>query len=151
MDIDLARLEDISAELGFDSFFYAMKKGVDIVPHGHKNMTTMHMVLAGEAQALHFDKIGEDADYIMIKPVSDVLARPGDASTVSDESTNVHWFKTQSERVFMFNIGVYAIDSKQGFTGREYLDPMHGEKESNGVIRAKRLNQDQAYKRYSGR
>jgi hypothetical protein len=151
MEIDLARAEGISGELGFDAFFYAMKKGVDIVPHGHKNMSTMHMVLSGEAQALHYDKISEDGDHVMIKQVSDLVARPGDASTVSDESTNVHWFKTLSDRVFMFNIGVYSIDPAKAFTGREYVDPVRGDKEANGVIRSRKLSGDEAYKLYSGR
>ncbi|HUK92066.1 MAG TPA: hypothetical protein VLZ81_16825, partial [Blastocatellia bacterium] len=150
LEIPLAKRERASGELGFDSFFYAMKKGVDIVPHGHKNMTTMHMVLSGEAQALHFDKINEDANYILIKPVSDRVARPGDASTISDEGTNVHWFKTLSDRIFMFNIGVYSIDSSKSFTGREYIDPLRGDKEADGVIRARRLTSDEAYKLYGG-
>ena len=112
------------------------------MPHGHQNMATMHMVLAGEAQALHYDRVASDGDYLIIKPVSDQLAKPGHASTVSDESTNIHWFKTVSDTVFMFNIGVFEIDPKKPFTGREYVDPLRGEKIGDGAIRASRLNQE---------
>ena len=149
LEVNLGKSQSGGDEYSFAPFFYAMKKGTAIVPHGHKNMATMHLVLSGEAQALHYDRVGEDRDHILIKPVSDVVAKAGDASTVSDESTNVHWFKPVGERVYMFNVGVFAIDSTKAFTGREYLDPLGGEKESNGIIRARRLNQEAAYKRYS--
>jgi hypothetical protein len=148
LGIDLPKREGLKADLSFDSFFYAMKKGVSIVPHGHQNMATMHMVLAGEAQALHYDRVASQGDYLIIKPVSDILAKPGHASTVSDESTNIHWFKTVSDTVFMFNIGVFAIDSGKSFTGREYVDPLKGEKTVDGTIRARRLNQEEAYRIY---
>jgi hypothetical protein len=84
----------------------------------------------------------------VIKPLSDVLSRRGDASTVSDESSNIHWFKTISDTVFMFNIGVFAINPKNSFTGREYVDPLRGEKTENGLIRARRMNNDEAYRVY---
>ena len=151
LDVDLGGREGRNDELSFSPFFYAMKRGTNIVPHGHRNMATMHMVLSGEAQALHYERVGEDAHYLMLKPVSDVLAKAGDASTVSDEGTSVHWFKTVSERVFLFNIGVFGLDPTKSMTGREYVDPLHGEKEGNGIIRARRLNQEQAYALYSGR
>jgi hypothetical protein len=150
LDVDLGERQGIKDELSFNPYFYAMKRGTNIVPHGHKNMATMHMVLSGEAQAIHYDRVGEDGHHLMIKPVSDRLAKAGDASTVSDERTNIHWFKTVSERVFMFNIGVFGLDSTKSITGREYVDPLRGEREGNGVIRARRLTHEQAYKLYSG-
>jgi hypothetical protein len=148
LEINLPKREGLKGDLSFDSYFYAMKKGVAIVPHGHRNMTTMHMVLTGEAQALHYDRVTDDRDYIVIKPVSDILAKRGDASTISDESTNIHWFRSLSDTVFMFNIGVYGINPKLSFTGREYLDPLSGQKTENGLIRARRLNQEEAYRVY---
>jgi hypothetical protein len=149
LDIDLGKREGVKDELSFAAFFYAMRRGTNIVPHGHRNMATMHMVLSGEAQTLHYDRVGEDGQYLIIKPVSDVLAKPGDASTVSDASTNIHWFKTVSERVFMFNIAVFGLDSTKPITGREYVDPLRGEKEGSGIIRARRLTADEAYQLYS--
>jgi hypothetical protein len=149
LNVDLGKREGIKDELSFAAFFYGMKRGTNIVPHGHRNMATMHMILSGEAQALHYDRVGETDRYLMIKPVSDVLAKPGDASTVSDASTNIHWFKTTSERVFMFNIAVFGLDATMPITGREYVDPLRGEKEGNGIIRARRLTADEAYKLYS--
>ncbi|HJQ25594.1 MAG TPA: hypothetical protein VKA60_16860 [Blastocatellia bacterium] len=150
LDVALGEREGSADGLSFNPYFYAMKRGTNIVPHGHKNMATMHMVLSGEAQAVHYNKVGEDRHCLMLQPVSDVLAKAGDASTVSDESTNVHWFKTVSEQVFMFNIGVFGLNAKSPITGREYVDPLRGEKAGNGVIRAQRLTHEQAYRLYSG-
>ena len=48
----------------------------------------------------------------------------------------------------MFNIGVFGINPAASFTGRDYIDPVRGEKMKDGLIRARRLNVDEAYKLY---
>jgi hypothetical protein len=148
LDIDLPKREGMKDDLTYDSFFYAMRKGVAIVPHGHQNMATMHMVLAGQAQARHYNRVAADGNCLIIKPVSDVLAGPGNASTISDENTNIHWFTAVSDAVFMFNIGVFKIDPGKSFTGREYIDPLGGQKLERGLIRARRMTDGEAYRMY---
>lgn len=74
--------------------------------------------------------------------------KAGDASTISDGKENIHWFKALTEPVFMFNIGVYGLDSEKDFTGRDDIDPLRGEKLNDGTIRAERLNAGTAYKLY---
>jgi hypothetical protein len=148
LETDLAKREGMTAGLSFDSFFYAMRNGVAIVPHGHQNMATMHMVLAGKAEARHYNRVSADGDHLIISPVSDVVAGPGHASTVSDENTNIHWFKAVSDAVFMFNIGVFQIDPRRSFTGREYVDPLGGQQLEGGLIRARRMTDEEAYRRY---
>jgi len=148
LEVDLPKREGMTGELSFDSFFYAMKEGVAIVPHGHQNMATMHMVLAGKAEARHYDRVSSDDEHLIIKPVSEVVAGPGHASTISDENTNIHWFKAVTDAVFMFNIGVFQIDQRKSFTGREYVDPLGGQKLEGGLIRARRMTDEQAYRLY---
>src|SRR3982751_5077273 len=53
-DIDFSKEKGLPAELSFNPYFYAMNKGVAIVPHGHRNMTSMHMMLKGEAHGWHY-------------------------------------------------------------------------------------------------
>jgi hypothetical protein len=48
----------------------------------------------------------------------------------------------------MFSIAVYRIDPAKAFEGREYIDPLGGEKKSDGTIRAPRIDVNQAYKKY---
>ena len=147
-EVEFSHVKGLPAELSFIPFFYAMKKGVAIVPHGHRNMTSMHMVLKGQAQGWQYDRVSDDATHMIIKPTNDRLMKPGDLSTVSDERNNIHWFKATTEPVFMFNIGVFAVAPKESFTGRDYIDPTNGEKLKDGLIRAKRIEKEQAYKLY---
>jgi hypothetical protein len=148
LDIDLPKREGMKDDLTFDPFFYAMRKGVAIVPHGHQNMATMHMVLAGQAHARHYDRVSSDSSCLVIKPASDDMAGPGHVSTISDENTNIHWFRAESETVFMFNIGVFSIDRGKSVTGREYINPLGGEKLEGGLIRARRMTDAEAYRLY---
>jgi hypothetical protein len=148
MEISFAKIKGLPAKLSFVPYFYAMRKGAAIVPHGHRNMATMHIVLSGEAHGWHFDRVKDEPKHLIIKPTSDKILKAGDASTISDEKDNIHWFKALTEPVFMFNIGVYGLDSEKDFTGRDYVDPLRGEKLNDGTIRAERLNAVTAYQLY---
>ena len=53
-----------------------------------------------------------------------------------------------TEPVFMFNIGVFGVKQKGSFTGRDYIDPNNGEKINGGLIRARRIEKEAAYKIY---
>jgi len=147
-DIDFSKIEDLPSELSFAPYFYAMKKGVAIVPHGHRNMTSMHMILDGQAHAWHYERIADEPQHLIIKPTKDKVCVRGDTSTISDQRDNIHWFKALTEPVFMFNIGVFGVNPGASFTGRDYIDPVRGEKMKDGLIRARRLNVDEAYKLY---
>lgn len=147
-EISFANVAGLPAELSFAPYFYAMKKGAAIVPHGHRNMATMHMVLNGEAHGWHFDRITNQRNHIIIKPTADKILKAGGVSTISDEKDNIHWFQALTEPVFMFNIGVYGLNPNKSFTGRDYLDPVRGEHLKDGTLRAKRLTEKQAYRLY---
>jgi hypothetical protein len=147
-NVDFSGIEGLPKELSFNPYFYAMKKGVAIVPHGHQNMTSMHMVLKGNAHGWQYDRISDEPQHLIIKPTRDELLRPGGVSTVSDEKDNIHWFKAMTEPVFMFNIGVFGVKPEKSFTGRDYIDPANGETIKGGLIRAKRIEVKEAYKLY---
>jgi hypothetical protein len=147
-DVDLSQNQGLPAELSFAPYFYAMKKGVAIVPHGHRNMASMHMMLKGQAHGWQFERVSDEAQYLTIKPTIDKVLDVGAISTISDQRGNIHWFKALSEPVFMFNIGVFGINPSEGFTGRDYIDPLGGEKLKDGLIRARRLEVKEAYKLY---
>jgi hypothetical protein len=60
----------------------------------------------------------------------------------------VHWFLALDEPAFIFNIHVMGINPDNTEpTGRIYLDP-NGEKLKGGLIRAKRIESDDAHKLY---
>jgi hypothetical protein len=147
-DVTFSNIKKLPDELSFAPYFYGMKKGVSVVPHGHQNMTTMHMMLKGEAHGWHYDRLADEPEFLIIKPTKDRLLTVGDVSTISDQRDNIHWFKALTEPVFMFNIGVYPLDPKAETTGRDYIDPNNGENLSDGSIRVPRITGENAYKIY---
>lgn len=147
-NVNFSREEGLPAELSFAPYFYAMRKGVAIVPHGHRNMASMHMMLKGEAHGWQFERVSDEAQYLTIKPTVDEVLKAGAVTTISDQRDNIHWFKALSEPVFMFNIGVFGINPSEAFSGRDYVDPLGGEKLKDGLIRARRIEVKEAYKLY---
>lgn len=147
-DVTFDKVKNLPDELSFAPYFYAMKKGVAIVPHGHRNMATMHMMLKGEAHGWQYDRVADEPEHLIIKPTKDKILAPGDVSTISDERDNIHWFKAQTEPVFMFNIGVYGLNPNAATTGREYIDPQQGENLKDGTIRVPLISSEEAYKIY---
>jgi hypothetical protein len=146
--VDFSHNEGLPAELSFSPYFYAMKRGTAIVPHGHRNMASMHMMLKGQAHCWQFERVSDEAQYLTIKPDVDKVLEVGAVTTVSDRRDNIHWFKALSEPVFMFNIGVFRINPSQDFNGRDCIDPLGGEKLKDGLIRARRIEIKEAYKLY---
>ncbi len=147
-DVSFAKIKRLPDELSFAPYFYGMKKGVSVVPHGHQNMTTMHMILKGEAHNWHYDRISDAPEFLIIKPTKDRVLKSGNVSTISSDRDNIHWFKALTEPVFMFNIGVYPLNPKFETTGRDYIDPNNGESLSNGLIRVPRITGEKAYEIY---
>lgn len=147
-DVDFSDIKGLPDELSFNPYFYAMKKDVAIVPHGHRNMTSMHMMLKGDAHGWQYERVSDETEHMIIKPTKDKSLAVGDVSTISDERDNIHWFKATSETVFMFNIGVFGIKPEASFTGRDYIDPASGEKLKDGLIRARKIGKEEAYKLY---
>lgn len=147
-EIAFTPTEGLPAELSFMPFFYAMRKGVAIVPHGHRNMASMHMILKGRARGRHYERVSDDETHIVVRQTDDREMGPGVPTTVSDEHDNVHWFRALTEPVFMFNVGVFKLDPAREFTGRDYIDPDRGETLPGGLLRTRRLEVKEAYKLY---
>jgi hypothetical protein len=147
-DVDFSKNEGLPAELSFAPYFYAMRKGVAIVPHGHRNMTSMHMMIKGEAHGWQFERVSDEPQYMTIKPTEDRVLKVGAVTTMSEQKENIHWFKALTEPVFMFNIGVFRINPSEDFSGRDCIDPLGGEKLKDGLIRARRIELKEAYKLY---
>lgn len=137
------------AELSYSVFVYGLSKGRAIVPHCHRNMTSLHMLIGGELHGWHFDRVGDEPGHVIIKPTLDKQLMLGECSTTSDDKDNVHWFKATSETAFTFNIGVYEINPAVKFSGRQfYLDAAGGEKLRDGLLRVRHLKTQEAHKLY---
>ena len=142
------KVEGVPSELCFGKQIFALKKDRSVIPHGHNNMATAFLILQGNLQGKHYDRIEDQAEHIIIKPTIDRTFKPGECSTVTDYKDNVHWFKALTEPAFIFNL--HLLDVQPGTklpTGRVYIDPA-GEKLEGGLIRAKRIGYKQANELY---
>ncbi len=148
LGIDLRKVEGLPGQLYFGKQIFCMKKGRSVVPHGHSNMCTGFIVLRGDFEGKHYDRVEDHADHYLIKPTLDRVFKPGEFSTVSDHKDNVHWFKAIGETGFIFNIHVMGYDPAiKEATGRLYLDPI-GEKTKGGLIVAKKMTSEECHKKY---
>lgn len=142
------QVEGLPTNLIFGHQVFALGKGRSVVPHGHNNMATAFLILKGEFQGKHYDRLEDEAEHMIIRPTIDRPFHAGEHSTVSDFKDNVHWFKATSDAAFIFNIHVMDVaPGSQRPTGRVYVDPS-GEKLSGGRIRAKLLSTDDVFKLY---
>lgn len=143
-----AEVAGVPTELVFGRQVFAMKPGRSVIPHGHNNMATAFLILRGNFQGRHYDRVADETDHLIIRPTVDRSFGPGGCSTVSDFKDNVHWFTAQNDVGFIFNIHVMEVNPSLGKrTGRVYVDP-NGEKLKDGTIRARRVNYDEANKLY---
>jgi len=148
LELEFPKVEGLPAELTYLPSFVAFKRGRAIVPHGHHNMVSMHMALEGEVHARHYERRGDDGARMIIEPTLDKTFARGELSTVSDERSNIHWFKATSAHAFMFNVAVFGLDGTKNFSGRDYIDPLNAEKLGDGRLRARRIEYKEALKLY---
>lgn len=146
--VDLSRVEGLPRRLFFGKQIFCMKKGRSVVPHGHDNMCTGFIVLRGDFQGRHYDRVEDHKDHYLIRPTIDRLFKPGECSTISDHKDNVHWFKAASDTGFIFNIHVLGYNPQSDRSpGRVYVDP-EGPKVKGGLILAKKLSSKECHKKY---
>lgn len=145
---DLSKVEALPANLGFGKQIFGCKKGRSIVPHGHANMCTGFIVLKGKWHGRHYDKLETHKDHYVIKPTIDRSFSPGELSTISDHKDNVHWFVSESDAAYIFNVHVIGYDkSIKDAGGRLYLDP-DGEKLSGGLVKAPKMSSAECHRKY---
>lgn len=145
---DLSKVEGLPANVGFGKQIFACKKGKSIVPHGHANMCTGFIVLKGAWHGKHYDRVETLEKHYIIKPTIDRKFEPGELSTISDHKDNIHWFKSESDAAFIFNVHVIGYDPKiKESSGRLYVDP-EGEKLADGLIKAPKMSSADCHKKY---
>jgi hypothetical protein len=143
------KVEGLPTNLVFGHQVFALGKGRSVVPHGHDNMATAFLILKGDFQGKLYDRLEDpDNDHMIIKPTLDRKFAVGEASTISDDKDNVHWFQAETEGSYIFNIHVMNVTPNfPRPTGRVYVDP-NGEKLSDGRILARKVGSDEIYKLY---
>jgi hypothetical protein len=139
---------------------FCLRKGEAITPHGHRNMVSMHLVLGGELRVRHFERIRDErralppreglsspGGFIVLRPSIDRHARAGDATSISSERDNVHWFVAQSERAFTFDCILSDLEPLGFSFGIDLVDPDRAERLSDGNLRAPVIGWDESLRR----
>ena len=139
-------LDDVPEKLLFGSKIFGMKKDRAIIPHGHRNMVSCHYVLRGEFHLRHYDKVEENDTHMIIAPTIDEVVTVGNHSSISDERNNIHWLKANTDVAFTFDVIVSDLNGKQWEV--DNIDPYEAEAISGNLIRAKKLDVQDALEKY---
>jgi hypothetical protein len=127
---------------------FMLKQGRAIVPHGHHNMVSGHLVIRGRFQVRHYQRLADESAHMIVRPTLDQESRPGMATTVSDQRDNVHWLTALSEVACTFDVIVLDLDPAQPTRFSDFIDPRRAEPLGQGRLRAPRLGFDEVLRRY---
>ena len=80
--------------LAFSTKMFAIGPGRAIIPHGHENMVSAHLLLGGEMRLRQFDKLAREDDMLLVAPSVDKTIGAGEISSISLAEDNIHWMTT---------------------------------------------------------
>jgi hypothetical protein len=140
---------DLLPHQSFTPKIFAMGRGHAIIPHGHENMVSHHLVLQGELHGRHWERVRDEERHLVLRPSIDRVFRPGDSSSISDQRDNVHWFVARSERAYTLDCIVDNLDPGRGFRYHiDFVDPQGAQDLRDGTVRVPRLGLDECLRRY---
>ncbi len=125
---------------------FGLKKDRAIIPHGHSNMVSSHLILDGKFRLRQYDKVSQEENVLLIKPSLDIQTGKGDYSSISDSHNNIHWFIAESDSAFTFD--VIVLDLNQEVYDIHNLDMDKASNGGNGIIRVPVLGVEDALKKY---
>ena len=144
--VNFPELSGLPARTAFVKKIFGMKKGRAIIPHGHSNMASAHLVLQGEMHLRHYEKIRQEEKHLIIEPTIDRIAKKGDHSSISDEKDNIHWFIANTETAFTFD--VIMLDLAGEHYDIHNIDIYEKENLHDGSLRVPILDVESALKKY---
>ncbi|MEZ4792821.1 MAG: hypothetical protein R2783_04980 [Gelidibacter sp.] len=144
--VKFPKLVDLPEQTVFTKKIFGMKKDRAIIPHGHSNMVSAHLILNGEMHLRNYENIRNDGDHLIIKPTVDKSILRGESSTISDEKDNVHWFVANTETAFTFDVIMLDLNDKP--YGIHNLDIYKKQDLNDGTMRVPILDAQTALKKY---
>lgn len=125
---------------------FGMQKDRAIIPHGHSNMASAHLILEGEMHLRHYEKIRQEADHLIVQPTVDTVISAGQGSSISDERDNVHWFIANTAAAYTFDVILLDLNGKP--YDIHNLDMYESVSLSDGTQRVPILPVETALKKY---
>jgi len=144
--VTFPKLDGLPDKTVFVKKIFGMKKDRAIIPHGHSNMASAHLILNGEMHLRHYEKIEQDGENLIIKPSIDRIAKVGESSSISDEKDNVHWFIANTETAFTFDVIMLDLNNK--IYDIHNLDIYKSEDLKDGTLKVPILDVHTALKKY---
>lgn len=144
--VKFPKLDGLPDRTVFVKKIFGMKRNRAIIPHGHSNMASAHLILNGEMHLRHYEKIQRDGQNLIIKPSIDRIAKVGESSSISDEKDNVHWFVANTETAFTFDVIMLDLNNKS--YDIHNLDIYESEDLKNGMLKVPILDVQTALKKY---
>ncbi len=144
--IKLPALEGLPEKTVFVKKLFGMKKGRAVIPHGHSNMASAHLVLKGELHLRHYEKLRQEEQHLLLKPTIDKTAKIGESSSISDEKDNVHWFIANTDTAFTFDVIMLDLNGKP--YDIHNLDINKKQDLNDGTMRVPILDVETALKKY---
>ena len=144
-------------ERGWGMSIFGSGPGISIIPHGHHNMVSMHLVLKGRMHVRHYDWdvrrydwIKEAEKYLIIKPTIDQESSVGQATTISNDKDNIHWLKNIGKgKAFTLDVVVDRLDPTLDYSYKQiFVDPLRGERIDGELLRVRRLAYEEANRLY---
>jgi hypothetical protein len=105
-----------------------------VTPHGHRNMVSAHLVVAGRLRVRNFDRLGDSPGAIRLRPTRDYVAGPGRVSTMCAERDNIHWFVPQGGPARTFDLLVSGLDPALPDHLVEAVDPVRARRAGDGSL-----------------
>ncbi len=105
-----------------------------VTPHGHRNMVSAHLVVAGRFRVRNFDRLGDEPGAIRLRPTRDYVAVPGQVSTMCSERDNIHWFVPQGGPGRTFDVLVSGLDPAAPDHVVEAVDPVRARRSDDGSL-----------------
>ena len=144
--VEFPKLTGLPENTAFVKKIFGMKKDRAIIPHGHSNMASAHLILKGEMHLRHYEKVDKFDNHLIIKPTIDKMVNIGQYSSISDQKDNVHWFIANTETAFTFD--VIMLDLNQAAYDIHNIDIYKKEDLSDGTMRVPILDVEAALKKY---
>lgn len=144
--VKFPELSGLPPRTSFVKKIFGMKKDRAIIPHGHSNMVSAHLIIEGEMHLRHYEKIREEKEHLIIKPTIDKTIQLGESSSITDEKDNVHWFVANTPSAFTFDVILLDL------AGEKYdihnIDIFEKENLGDGNLRVPILDVQTALKKY---
>jgi len=145
-NVTLPTLDGLPKDVVFLKKIFGLKRDRAIIPHGHSNMSSGHLILEGEFDLRHFEKVSQTKQHLTIRPTIERKAAAGSFSSISDERDNVHWFVATSEYAYTFDVIMLDLNGKR--YDIHNLDIEKAEKSANGELRAPIIDVQAALRKY---